>query len=93
MKQAYSLLLFIAISLTICVCSACSSEQKITEEQAIQIVKKEYEDTQFGPIKIVSVNLEGDYYEIIWTRDSNCEGGTMKIHVVTGEGEAKHYIC
>jgi hypothetical protein len=73
--------------------SACQDEQPMTEQQAIEIVRNQFEDTQFGPIEIISVQRKGGYYEIIWTRDSNCEGGTMKVNVKTGETEGRHHIC
>ncbi|MED4784650.1 hypothetical protein [Brevibacillus choshinensis] len=78
--------------LTFLVCSGCSDVPIMTEDQAIQIVKDEYDDPYF-PIKIISVKRADGYYEIIWTRDSNCEGGTMKINALTGESEAEHRIC
>lgn len=93
MKHIYRAFLFFSVSLTICVCSACSDDQKITEEQAIQIVKNKFEDNQFGSIEIQSVILKDGYFEIIWTRDSNCEGGTVKVDVETGKTESEHHIC
>ncbi|GED33604.1 hypothetical protein [Brevibacillus centrosporus] len=91
MKLTYKFwLLFIIIT---CFAFLMFPVFKVTEEQAIQMVKDEYEDVHYGPIIISSVNQKGAYYEIKWTRESNCEGGTVKIHILTRQLEAEHRIC
>ena len=72
--------------------SACN-HTKITKDQAIEVVKKRYENDSFGKIKIVSVTQKNGKYAVKWERKSNYESGTDYVSGKSGKiTHGKHMI-
>lgn len=81
MKLKQLLMFFLFSSLILI--SGCSS--KLTEEQAIKIVKSDVENDGKGNIKIIPVTHKWGEYVVKWERKSNCDNGTVYINDRSGK--------